>query len=142
MSRRAPINELKSAVYPVRNAEQLSLARRAVLEWATRLGFSLVDRTKFVTAASELARNTWVHGKGGEMTMTHLDRDGMTGLRLVFADNGPGIEDIGRALTDGFSSAGSMGKGLGGAKRLVNEFEIFSEPGRGTSVTVVQWKRR
>lgn len=142
MSRRASINELKSAVYPVRSAEQLSLARRAVLEWATLLEFSLVDRTKFVTAASELGRNAWVHGKGGEMTMTQLERDGLTGLRLVFVDHGPGIENIGQALTDGFSSAGSMGKGLGGAKRLVNEFEIRSEPGRGTNVTVIQWKRR
>ncbi len=142
MSRRVSINELKSAFYPIRSAEQLSLARRAVLEWATRLEFSLVDRTKFVTAASELARNTWVHGKGGEMTMTQLERDGRTGLRLVFADTGPGIPDIGRALTDGFSSAGSMGKGLGGAKRLVHEFDIVSEPGHGTSVTVIQWKRR
>jgi serine/threonine-protein kinase RsbT len=142
MSRRVPINELKSAVYPIRSAEQLSLARRAVLEWATKLEFSLVDRTKFVTAASELGRNTWVHGKGGEMTMTQLERNGLTGLRLVFVDNGPGIESIGQALTDGFSSAGSMGKGLGGAKRLVNEFEISSELGRGTNVTVIQWKRR
>jgi len=76
------------------------------------------------------------------MTMTQLERDGLTGLRLVFADQGPGIENIGQALTDGFSTAGSMGKGLGGAKRLVNEFDIRSEPGRGTNVTVIQWKRR
>lgn len=133
---------MKSAVYPVRSAEQLSIARRAVLEWATRLDFSLVDRTKFVTAASELARNTWVHGKGGSMNMTQLERDGRTGLRLVFEDQGAGIPDIDRALQDGYSSVGSMGKGLGGARRLVNEFEIQSAPGEGTQVTITQWKRR
>ena len=120
----------------------MSLARRAVLDWATQLEFSLVDRTKFVTAASELARNTWVHGKGGSMTITQLEHAGRTGLRLEFEDQGAGIADIEQALTDGFSSVGSMGKGLGGARRLVNEFAIRSEPGQGTHVTVIQWKRR
>ncbi|HSI55188.1 MAG: anti-sigma regulatory factor [Ramlibacter sp.] len=142
MSGRTPINEVTSAVFPVRNAEQLSMARRAVLEWATRLEFSLVDRTKFVTAASELARNTWVHGHGGSMTITQLENDGRTGLRLQFDDQGVGIADIDLALTDGYSTANSMGKGLGGARRLVNDFEIRSVPGEGTHVTVVQWKRR
>jgi serine/threonine-protein kinase RsbT len=118
------------------------MARRAVLEWATEVEFSVVDRTKFVTAASELGRNTMVHGQGGEMTMTRLEHEGRSGLRLVFVDNGPGIADLGQALTDGFSTAGSMGKGLGGAKRLVHEFDIHSELARGTRVTVTQWKRR
>ncbi|WP_323740989.1 anti-sigma regulatory factor [Caenimonas koreensis] len=126
----------------MRNAETLSAARRAVLEWATQVEFSLVDRTKFVTAASELARNTWVHGQGGTMTMTELEADGRRGLRLVFEDSGAGIADIPRAMTDGFSTAGSMGKGLGGAQRLVNEFKLESTPGQGTIVTVLQWKRR
>lgn len=142
MSGSSPINELESAEFPVRSAETLSLARRAVLEWATRLDFSLVDRTKFVTAASELARNTWVHGHGGTMTITQLEHDGRTGLRLVFEDHGVGITDIELAMTDGFSTAASMGKGLGGARRLVNEFTITSVPGEGTEVTVIQWKRR
>jgi serine/threonine-protein kinase RsbT len=136
-----PINELKNAVFPVGNPEQLSVARRAVLEWATNLGFNVLERTKFVTAASELARNTLVHGKGGTMTITQLEWDGRIGLRLVFADQGPGIADIERALTDGYSSAGSMGKGLGGARRLVNDFAIKSAPAEGTQVTVTQWKR-
>ena len=113
-----------------------------MLEWATRLEFSLVDRTKFVTAASELARNTWVHGKGGSMNMIQLENEGRTGLRLVFEDTGPGIEDLDRALQDGFSSVGSMGKGLGGARRLANEFEIKTVPGEGTQVTITQCKRR
>jgi serine/threonine-protein kinase RsbT len=142
MSGRIPINELKSAVFPVRSAEQLSMARRAVLDWATQLEFSLVDRTKFVTAASELARNTWVHGHGGTMTMTQLENDGRIGLRLEFEDQGVGIPNIELALTDGFSTKSSMGKGLGGARRLVNDFAIESEPGKGTHVTVIQWKRR
>ena len=133
---------MRTAAFPVRNAEQFSIARRSVLEWATQLQFSLVDRTKFVTAASELARNTWVHGQGGTMTITELEHEGRTGLRLHFEDSGPGIQDIPQALTDGYSTAGSMGKGLGGARRLVHEFEIKSQPGAGTRVTVIQWKRR
>jgi len=120
----------------------LALARRAVNEWATRLAFSVVEKTKFVTAASELGRNVLVHGGGGDMRITHLERGGRTGLELVFEDQGPGIADVAKAMTDGFSTAGSMGLGLGGARRLVNEFELSSTPGGGTRVTVVQWKRR
>ena len=118
------------------------MARRAVSEWASSLAFSAVEKTKFVTAASELARNTLVHGKGGTMTITELHRDEKPGLQLIFQDQGPGIEDISRAMTDGFTTAGSMGLGLGGARRLVNEFELTSAPGGGTKVTVTQWKRR
>lgn len=113
-----------------------------MLEWATRLAFSVVDRTKFVTAASELGRNTLVHGKGGTMLLSEIAEGGKTGLKLVFTDTGPGIPDIQRAMTDGFTTANSMGLGLGGAKRLVNEFDIASTPGEGTTVTVTQWKRR
>ncbi len=109
---------------------------------ATELGFSTLERTKFVTAASELARNTLVHGGGGTLTLQTLTRDGRTGLQLDFEDRGPGIPDINLALQDGFTTARSLGLGLGGAKRLVNEFEITSQPGQGTRVSIVQWKRR
>jgi serine/threonine-protein kinase RsbT len=117
-------------------------ARRMVLEWATRLNFSVVERTKFVTAASELGRNALVHGKGGSMVISELQRNGLSGLQLVFEDQGPGIADIEAAMTDGFSTAKSMGLGLGGTRRLVNEFELSSTPGQGTKVSVIQWKRR
>jgi serine/threonine-protein kinase RsbT len=126
----------------IRTPEQLSIARRLVLDWASRLDFSVVDRTKFVTAASEIGRNTLTHGKGGSMRITELQRDGKTGLQLVFEDQGPGIADVERAMKDGYSTANSMGLGLGGTRRLVNEFELHSEPGKGTKVTVTQWKRR
>jgi serine/threonine-protein kinase RsbT len=126
----------------LQTADQLSIARRIVMEWATRLAFSVVDKTKFVTAASELGRNTLKHGMGGTMQITELLNDGRSGLRLVFEDTGPGIADIEQALQDGFTTAKSMGLGLGGTRRLVNEFDIVSTPGVGTKVTVVQWKRR
>jgi serine/threonine-protein kinase RsbT len=113
-----------------------------VQEWATRLEFSTLERTKLVTAASELGRNTLVHGKGGSMTIAELRNDGRSGIELLFEDNGPGIPDIAQALTDGFSTARSMGLGLGGSRRLVNEFDIASEPGQGTRITIRQWKRR
>ena len=113
-----------------------------MLEWATRLAFGVVARTKFVTAASELGRNTLVHGQGGSMRLCEVAEGGRSGLRLVFTDAGPGIPDLQRAMTDGFSTANSMGLGLGGARRLVNEFNIVSTPGAGTTVTVTQWKRR
>ncbi|TWO70151.1 anti-sigma regulatory factor [Caenimonas sedimenti] len=120
----------------------MTIARRAVTACATRLNFGDVERTKLVTAASELGRNVLVHGAGGTMTISELQRAGRTGIELCFADQGPGIPDIGRAMQDGFTTARSLGLGLGGARRLVNEFEIVSEPGMGTKVTVIQWKRR
>ncbi len=113
-----------------------------VHDWATRMQFSTVERTKFVTAASELGRNALVHGGGGVMVIAELQRDGRTGLRLEFQDQGPGIPDIERAMTDGFTTAKSMGLGLGGARRLANEFIIESQAGQGTKVTIIQWKRR
>ncbi len=112
------------------------------MEWATRLAYSTLERTKFVTAASELGRNTLVHGKGGVMTISEMAKAGRLGIELVFEDQGPGIEDTGRAMTDGFSTARSLGLGLGGAQRLVSEFEIESRAGQGTKVTVRQWKRQ
>jgi serine/threonine-protein kinase RsbT len=113
--------------------------RRLVREAAAKLGFSLVDQTKVVTAASELARNTLIHGKGGEMELITLNGP-RVGLRLKFQDSGPGIRDIQLALRDGFTTGSGLGLGLGGAKRLVNEFEINSQLGEGTTVTVTRWK--
>lgn len=113
-----------------------------MLEAATQLEFAVVERTKLVTAASELGRNALTHGKGGAMVLTQLFKEGHTGVQLVFADQGPGIANIEQAMTDGFSTARSMGLGLGGARRLVSEFSLQSQPGQGTTVTIIQWKRR
>ena len=114
--------------------------RHAVRAATIELGFSVVDQTKIVTAASELARNTLVHGHGGHCVIEVLQHDGRTGLKLSFQDQGPGIPDIQLALKDGYTSGGGMGLGLGGAKRLMNEFEIVSSPGQGTRVSVIRWK--
>lgn len=127
---------------PIRTLEQLHAARRLVLGWATKLEFSSLEKTKLVTAASELGRNTLVHGLGGSMTITELRKDSRVGLQLLFEDHGPGIADIEQALADGYSSGKSLGLGLGGARRLVNEFDIASAPAQGTRITVRQWKRR
>ena len=113
-----------------------------VLEWANRLEFSALESTKLVTAASEMARNTLVHGRGGSMVITEVRSGHRSGLQLEFEDSGPGIPDIAQAMNDGYSTAKSLGLGLGGARRLVNEFEIWSEPLKGTRVTLRQWKRR
>ena len=115
-------------------------ARQKVREWATELKFSLVDQTKLVTATSELARNTLNYGRGGEMTLEALENLSRTGLKLIFEDHGPGIPDVQAALKDGFTTGSGMGLGLGGSKRLVNEFEISSEVGKGTRVAVTRWK--
>jgi serine/threonine-protein kinase RsbT len=120
--------------------EHIVAARHAVRAAAAKLRFGLVDQTKMVTAASELARNAIVHGKGGKMVLEILDDGLRNGLRATFVDTGPGIADIDLALRDGYSSRDSLGLGLGGARRLVNEFEIASTPGEGTTVTIVRWK--
>ncbi|HET7231866.1 MAG TPA: anti-sigma regulatory factor [Longimicrobium sp.] len=125
---------------PLRTEEDVVYARQAVRGWAVEMGFSLVDQTKLVTAASELARNTVVYGGGGTLHMEQLEDGIRRGLRLVFDDQGPGIADIDRALQDGYTSGGGLGLGLGGARRLVNEFRIESQPGQGTRITVVKWK--
>jgi len=125
---------------PLRNEEDVVLSRQAVRGWAVEMGFSLVDQTKIVTAASELARNTVVYGGGGTLRMEALEEGGRRGLRLTFEDRGPGIADVEQALKDGFTSGNGLGLGLGGARRLVNEFSIDSTPGAGTRVTVVKWK--
>lgn len=134
------MNVLKRDTQPLKNSNDVVLARQKVRQWATELRFSLVDQTKLVTAASELARNALDHGKGGSMTIETLNSGARSGLRLTFEDRGPGIPDIEQALKDGFTTGSGMGLGLGGSKRLVNEFSIESEVGKGTRVTVARWK--
>jgi serine/threonine-protein kinase RsbT len=124
---------------PVASEPDVVTVRRRVREVATKLGFTLVDQTKVVTAASELARNTLIHGGGGKLEITALNGP-RVGLQLTFEDQGQGIADIQLALRDGFTTGAGLGLGLGGAKRLVNEFNITSEVGKGTKVTVVRWK--
>ena len=124
----------------VRSAEDVVGVRQTVREWAVAAGFSLVDQTKIVTAASELARNAVTYGGGGIVRLEALNDGPKRGLRLVFEDKGPGIADIDAALRDGFTTGGGLGLGLGGAKRLSNEFEIASRPGEGTRVTITRWK--
>jgi serine/threonine-protein kinase RsbT len=116
------------------------IARQVVRRGAQDIGLSLVDQTKIVTAASELARNTVIYGKGGTMHMEHVQNGMRKGLRLTFVDKGPGIPDLQLALTDGWTSGNGLGMGLSGARRLVNDFSIDSEPGKGTRVTIVRWK--
>jgi serine/threonine-protein kinase RsbT len=121
-------------------SEHMVVVRRAVRQRAVDLGFSLVDQTKIVTAASELGRNAIQHGGGGLATIETLVDGHRRGLRLTFEDQGPGIADIALAMKDGYSSAGGLGLGLSGAKRLSNEFEIASKPGKGTRVVITRWK--
>jgi serine/threonine-protein kinase RsbT len=125
---------------PLKTSNDVVFARQKVRQWATELHFGLVDLTKLVTAASELARNALDHGKGGEMRIEQVGNGAKVGLKLTFADQGPGIADIEMALKDGYTTGSGMGFGLGGSKRLVNEFSIESAPGKGTRITVVRWK--
>lgn len=120
--------------------DDVVLARQVVREWSVAAGFSLVDQTKLVTAASELARNVIEYGGGGTLRLEALNDGAKRGLRLIFEDQGPGIPDIQQALKDGFTTGGGLGLGLGGAKRLVNEFDIQSRPGEGTRVTIARWR--
>lgn len=115
-------------------------ARQLVRKLAQDTRFSLVDQTKLVTAASELARNTVKHGGGGYMDMQLLADGGRQGIRLHFVDEGPGIADLDQAMTDGWTSGGGLGLGLSGSRRLSNEFEIQSAPGDGTRVSITRWK--
>lgn len=123
----------------IRSSEDIVRVRQAVRVRAIGIGMRLVDQTKVVTAASELARNTFQHGGGGVARIEILDHGGRRALRLVFEDSGPGIADLGRAQEDGFSTEDGLGLGLGGARRLSHEFEISSTPGRGTRVTITRW---
>ena len=126
--------------FPIRSSADVVTVRQAVRTRAAALGFSLVEQTKMVTAASELARNTLDYGGGGDAVVESLENGGRRGLRVTFEDQGPGIADIERALQDGFTSGGGLGLGLGGARRLVNEFEIHSELGKGTRVRITRWR--
>ena len=131
---------LRSDVLPVRSAQDIVLVRQAVRAWAVAQGLGLVDQTKIVTAASELARNTVDYGRGGTVLLEAVEQGARRGLRLTFEDEGPGIADVALALTDGYTTGGGMGLGLSGSRRLVNEFDLWSEPGRGTRITVTRWK--
>lgn len=124
----------------IKISDDVVRVRQIARAFAVDVGLSLVDQTKIVTAASELARNTLDYGGGGEMTAEIVDQHGRRGVRLTFDDKGPGIADIEQALKDGFTSGKGMGLGLGGSKRLCNEFSIVSEPGTGTKVTIARWK--
>ena len=124
----------------VARGEDVVLVRQLVREWAVAAGFSLVDQTKLVTATSELARNLIDYAGGGTIRLEALNDGSKRGLRVFFEDQGPGIPDIERALSDGFTTGNGLGLGLGGAKRLVNEFEIESRPGEGTKVMIARWK--
>jgi len=130
---------LRSETLPVREASDILLVRQLVRECATELGFSALDKTKLLTAASELGRNTLIHGGGGTMLLETFAKNDRRGLRLTFEDKGPGIADLGQAMTDGFTTRGGMGLGLGGSKRLVDEFEVVSRVGEGTRVTATRW---
>lgn len=132
---------LRSEILPIRTSDDVSRARQAVRAWATAITLSLVDQTKIVTAASELARNIIVYAAGqGQMTMEELQNGGAKGLRLIFEDTGPGIPNIEQALKDGYTTGGGLGLGLSGARRLSNEFQITSEVGVGTRIVIARWK--
>jgi serine/threonine-protein kinase RsbT len=131
---------LLSEQRPILSAEDVVSIRQAVRQRAVELGFNLVDQTKIVTAASELARNTVQYGGGGNVTIEALEELGRRGLRLTFADQGPGIPDIEVALRDGYTTGGGLGLGLSGARRLSNEFQIESKVGQGTRVAITRWR--
>jgi len=135
-----PGGERRGTVLPIRNSEDVVLVRTAVRKTAIEIKLGLVDQTKLVTAASEIARNTLEYGKGGDVwiEIVHGDR---IGIRLTFVDNGPGIEDLEQAMRDGYTSGGGMGLGLGGTRRLMDDFSITSKPHEGTRVTITKWSR-
>jgi serine/threonine-protein kinase RsbT len=130
----------QEAAFPLRSDEHVVGLRKLVRERAIDIRLSLVDQTKLITAASEIARNTIKYGDGGEVRAFTLDDGVKKGICLIFTDNGPGIPDVARAMTDGYTTGGGLGLGLGGAKRLVNEFEITTS-GTGTVVTLIKWKQ-
>ena len=126
---------------PLRAQEDVVVVRQVVRTHAVKIGLSLVDQTKFVTAASELGRNTVIHGGGGTARLEVVQQNGRQGIRVTFEDRGPGIADIERALQDGFTTGGGLGLGLGGAKRLTSDFSIETAPGNGTRVVITQWRK-
>jgi serine/threonine-protein kinase RsbT len=131
---------IKEETAPLGSSSDIVKVRQVVREWAVSLGFSLVEQTKIVTAASELARNAVEYGGGGKLQLQAVQNELRRGLRLTFVDEGPGISDVDQALKDGFTTGSGMGLGLGGAKRLANEFEIDSAPGSGTKVMITRWR--
>jgi serine/threonine-protein kinase RsbT len=128
------------SIQPIRNQEDIVRVRQTTRERAVAQGFSLVDQTKIVTAASELARNTLDYGGGGEVTIELLFEGPRKGVRLTFVDRGPGIPDIEQALKDGFTTGNGLGLGLSGARRLSSEFSIESKPGEGTKIAIARWR--
>jgi serine/threonine-protein kinase RsbT len=130
----------KQSELPLRAQEDVVAARQFVRSWAVELGLNLIDQTKIITAASELARNAVIHGGGGLIRIEIIRDTGKAGMRLTFEDKGPGIVDIERAMTDGYTSGGGLGLGLGGSKRLAHEFSIDSAPGAGTRISIIRWK--
>lgn len=131
---------MAASTVPIRTGEDVVRVRQEVRRFAVDAGLGLVDQTKIVTAASEIARNTLDYGKGGTAIIDQVLAAGRRGVRIVFEDNGPGIADIDMALKDGYTSGKGMGLGLGGARRLCNEFAINSVPEQGTRVTIARWK--
>ena len=130
----------KTGTVPIRSDADVVMVRQQVRAWAVDLGFGLVDQTKIVTAASELARNALIYGGGGTMSLEALNNGLRKGLRLTFEDHGPGIADMELAMKDGYTTGTGLGLGLSGAKRLSNEFEIRSTLGEGTRITITRWK--
>lgn len=134
------MNIIRSETFKLHTSDDIVQVRQAVRTWLVEMKFSLVDQTKMVTAASELARNAVHYGGGGVARLEMLEIAARRGLRIVFEDYGPGIPDLDLALKDGYTSGGGLGLGLGGSKRLVNEFDIRSVPGEGTRVRIVRWR--
>ena len=134
------IRVVSTETMPIRGSDDIVLVRQAVRKKSIALGLGLVDQTKVVTASSELARNTLDYGGGGTAQLELVENGTRSGLRVTFEDQGPGIPDIDLALTDGYTTGNGMGLGLSGAKRLSNEFEIWSKPGEGTRVSILRWK--
>jgi serine/threonine-protein kinase RsbT len=140
MARRARVPVDASETIPVQTSDDVVRVRQTVRALAVGAGFSLVDQTKIVTAASEIARNAVDYGGGGALRLELLREGARRGVRLTFADQGPGIADLEQAMTDGFSTGSGLGLGLSGARRLCNEFHVKSAPGQGTIVTLARWR--
>ncbi len=134
-------NSAEASALPLKTDEDVVRLRKQVRDDLVALGFSLIEQTKMVTAASELARNTLRYGGGGEAQITRRNDGERRGIELKFVDQGPGIADLALAMTDGYTSGGGLGLGLSGAKRLADEFEIDTAPGAGTTVTIIKWKQ-
>lgn len=139
------MNDLLSAtqevMLPMRADEHVVALRKLVRERAVEIKLSLIDQTKLITAASELARNTLKYGGGGDVQLANVSDGINQGIRMVFTDKGPGISDVGQALTDGFTTGGGLGLGLGGSKRLVDDFDLRTKLGEGTVVSIIKWKK-